>query len=567
MDLRGSLHAVSLPLPTPAAPAAREQSGRMTRQLDDYVIPRYSRIEAPLVAVVGGSTGAGKSTLVNALIGQPVTSSTAIRPTPRRPLLIHHPDDEEWFATDRILPGLARVRVAPDAAPTPPGVGTHGEVELRASDRLPRGLAILDAPDIDSVVEDNRALATELLAAADLWVFVTTAARYADAVPWELLHEAAERRIVVSVVLNRVPHGVSGQVRHDLAGRLRAANLGRAPLFTVAELEIPDGGMLPDMDVAPIKAWLGGIATDSASRAAVARATLGGAVDDIVRRVAVVADGADEQSEVVARLRSDIDAAYGAAEEAAVAAGGDGSLLRGEVLARWQDLVGTGDFMRGVEARVGKIRDRITSVFKGRGNAVEPVHEAIETGLNSVLIEAVEKAAVETERAWRRDPAAADVLGLALSHRPTPDEVRRRVADEVHAWQSALMEMVRDQGEDRRQTARGLAVGVNVLGASLMVAVFASTAFIPTGAEVAVGGGTAVVAHKVLEAVFGDDAVRRMAKLAHTDLTHRIQLLLGEGARVYTGALDALQIDPAAGTRLRDSAGAIATARRTEGGR
>ena len=39
---------------------------------------------------------------------------------------------------------------------------------------------MLDAPDIDSVVQ-NRQLASQLLAAADLWLFVTSAARYADA--------------------------------------------------------------------------------------------------------------------------------------------------------------------------------------------------------------------------------------------------------------------------------------------------------------------------------------------------------------------------------------------------
>ncbi|WIM73044.1 hypothetical protein QP028_04990 [Corynebacterium suedekumii] len=34
------------------------------------------------------------------------------------------------------------------------------------------GLALLDAPDFDSIDDRNRALASQLLAAADLWVFV-----------------------------------------------------------------------------------------------------------------------------------------------------------------------------------------------------------------------------------------------------------------------------------------------------------------------------------------------------------------------------------------------------------
>ena len=44
-----------------------------------------------------------------------------------------------------------------------------------------------------------------------------------------------------------------------------------------------------------------------------------------------------------------------------------------------------------------------------------------------------------------------------------------------------------------------------------MIAVFAATAFIPTGPEVAVAGGTTVAAQKVLEAIFGDQAVRTLA--------------------------------------------------------
>ncbi len=57
---------------------------------------------------------------------------------------------------------------------------------------------MLDAPDVDSVEERNRALAAQLLAAADLWLFVTSAARYADQVPWEFLKAAAERSTAVA---------------------------------------------------------------------------------------------------------------------------------------------------------------------------------------------------------------------------------------------------------------------------------------------------------------------------------------------------------------------------------
>ena len=57
----------------------------MVDQLEDYVIPRVTTLEAPLLAVVGGSTGAGKSTLVNTLVGHKVTQPGLLRPTTRSP--------------------------------------------------------------------------------------------------------------------------------------------------------------------------------------------------------------------------------------------------------------------------------------------------------------------------------------------------------------------------------------------------------------------------------------------------------------------------------------------------
>ena len=250
-----------------------------------------------------------------------------------------------------------------------------------------------------------------------------------------------------------------------------------------------------------------------------------------------------------------------------MAAAADGSMLRGEVLARWQELVGTGEIMRAVESRVGRIRDRIVSAVSGKGAPAEPVTEAIETGMMAVLTEEVQRASVEAERAWLREPSARGLVAEAVSRRPAEAELRSRSAEEVRAWQASLLDLVRDEGAERRQTARALSFGVNVLGAALMVAVFASTAFIPTGAEVAVGGGTVVVAQKILEAVFGDDAVRRMAARARDDLQGRVRSLLAEGARHFTDPLDALGVDEALADRIDGAAQAVADARRAENAR
>ena len=199
-------------LDLPSARTAEDERAALLNQLDDYVIPRLEAIDAPLLAVVGGSTGSGKSTLVNSILRREVSRSGVLRPTTTSPVLIHHSGDAPWFRDGRVLPSLARVT----GDPAEPQSGT---VRLAPSEELPPGMAILDAPDIDSVVSANRQLAAQLLSAADLWLFVTTAARYADAIPWGLLRQASDRGTAVALVLDRVDRprrGVDRVEEHHL---------------------------------------------------------------------------------------------------------------------------------------------------------------------------------------------------------------------------------------------------------------------------------------------------------------------------------------------------------------
>ena len=225
--LRDELRGLELRLATPGAEAGRRARDEVAGQIDDYLLPRLARMDAPLLMVVGGSTGAGKSTLVNSpRRARRSARPGVLRPTTRAPVLACHPADVPWFEDDRILPGLSRT--------TGGAAGPRG-LRLSPTDRLPSGLALLDAPDIDSVVEANRALAGQLLAAADAWLFVTTAARYADAVPWDLLHAARDRGTALSVVLDRVPEEAAADVRPHLESMLAEHGLRDTPLLVVPE--------------------------------------------------------------------------------------------------------------------------------------------------------------------------------------------------------------------------------------------------------------------------------------------------------------------------------------------
>ena len=540
--LREALQAANLPLDLPGVEERRKERHEMVDQIEDYVLPRLIQIDAPLLTVVGGSTGAGKSTLVNSLVGQRVTEPGVLRPTTRSPVLVHNPADADWFDKDRILPDLARTTGA---------TGDPGALQLVPSDAVPSGLAILDAPDIDSVEERNRTLAAQLLAAADLWLFVTSAARYADQVPWDFLKAAAERSTAVAIVLDRTAPEAVGEVSAHLARMLTTRGLKDSPLFAVEEGRVDEDGLLPPEAVAEIRGWLHSLAEDSNARAAVVRQTLEGAIRTLARHSYEVADAASEQTTMVARLREDAVRAYADALSRIDEASADGTLLRGEVLARWQEFVGTGELLRNLESKVGWLRDRLVGVVKGRPHQVEKVAVAVESGLETLILENAEEAAERAEASWRSVQAGQNLVedsGRDLGR--ASRDFRSRAERTVRDWQQGVLEMVRTEGADKRSTARFLAFGVNGLGVALMVVVFASTAGV-TGAEVGIAGGSAVIGQKVLEAVFGDQAVRRLAANARKDLNRRVAELLDTERQRYVDVLDGLGVDSEAAENVR----------------
>jgi hypothetical protein len=519
--LRDELAAARLVLDLPDAEGARSVRSELVAQIDDYLLPRLRQRDAPLLMVVGGSTGAGKSTLVNSLVGAEVSAPGVLRPTTRAPVLACNPADVSWFESDRILPGLARGSG---------GAGARG-LELVPTSALPAGLALLDSPDVDSVADENRALAAQLLAAADSWLFVTTAARYADAVPWELLHAASQRGTALAVVLNRVPAD-AGEVAAHLTQMLADRGLGGTELLVVPETELA-AGLLPPAALAPVRTWLDELAADAQARTALIERTLAGALASIPPRVETVRRAVVAQAAAAGELSADADAAYDRALTEVEDTLASGKLLRGEVLARWYEVVGTGDVMRAIEARVSWARDRLWSLVMGRPSADSAVKEAVETGIESVVRAAAARAADRAARTWRERPAGQQLLAASPRLDDVSPGLHDRLEDEVRAWQGDVFDLVRREGMTKRTTARLASLGVNGAGLTVMLAVFVQTGGL-TGAEIAVAGGTTAVGQKVLEAIFGDQAVRELAAKARENLVERVASVLEtEAARFH----------------------------------
>lgn len=420
--LRDRVDTACFPFPLPDAARARRTRQELLAQLDDYLVPRLTAPEAPLLAVVGGSTGAGKSTLVNSLISRRVSESGVLRPTTRTPVLVCHPEDRAWFADPRILPGLARAwavrqRVRGDEDPPDRGEPARAELRLECDDSLPRGLALLDAPDIDSLVARNRELAAELICAADIWILVTTASRYADALPWHLLRTAKEYDVTLATVLDRVPHQIADDVSRHYAALLTKAGLGDVPRFTVPELpeSAGGGGLLPQTTVAALRDWLTHCAQDPAARQHAARRTYEGALDSLRSRLPALAAASAAQHAAALRLARAAEESYELAAQRIDSAVLAGAPLAGEALAHWQGYPACGP-----DTLQGALAEELAALLRTETDAADE----------------------RITDAWQRDPAGAALLDDPAS-RPDRDRVAvaARIDKGVRRWRRALTDL------------------------------------------------------------------------------------------------------------------------------
>ena len=446
--LRDRVAAARFPLPLAGAPRARANRDELLAQLDDYLVPRLRQPEAPLLAVVGGSTGAGKSTLVNSLVGRRVSEAGVLRPTTRTPVLVCHPEDHHWFSGMRVLPDLTRVWV-PQQEPGDelllPGESPARVLRIETADTLPRGLALLDAPDIDSLLADNRALAAELVCAADIWIMVTTAARYADAVPWHLLRTAKEYKAALVTVLDRVPHQVVSEVSRQYGALLTKAGLGDVPRFTVPEL--PEsawgGGLLPTTAVASLRTWLVQQTQDPGARQHSLIRTAHGLLDSLKSRMPELASAAAAQYAAALRLTSAVDSAYDSEHARVRGRLQAGAVLAGDALKRWRAFP--------LDCTAGELLD------------------ALVESLGALLLCAVAAADERVDDAWRREPAAdaPELTGRA----PSLESAEHRIGMAVRRWRRELEEFAE---EEIRDLDRSVAPDPEVIAALVTTALLGS---------------------------------------------------------------------------------------------
>jgi energy-coupling factor transporter ATP-binding protein EcfA2 len=587
LNLRKRIAAIPLVFEISGSAEVKAERTKLLNQIDDYLLPRVRRSAAPVLVALVGSTGAGKSTLVNSIVGAHVSATGVRRPTTNSPVLACHPDEIDWFAENNFLPTLPRVRQEGLARP-----GRDGLLVLAASEGMPRGIALLDTPDIDSVVQAHHEFAYQFLDVSDLWLFMTSASRYADGPVWEILQHARDRKASLGVVMSRVPQAYRSELVEHFTAMLDANGIGATDRFVIPEIPLIDG-MLPPDAYQPVRDWLADTAARADRRVAVLSQTMSGVLDTFKTRVPAIAAHVEAQVLLRGELRQAADTAYENAFAEASTSMKDGTLLRGEVLARWEDCVVGGDLRPRRGARSGNKKGKRARRGPSRAAAL---NASLRSAIESFIVSVADRAAEHVEGNWRADPAGAVLLADAAAERARdvrakqvfesvfgpagqsgggdPADADIRAADEIKAadaahasvfsrsspdlpmraaravgaWQDHLTRLV--EAVDLRPAARRTSFDDEALSLVVLVAMLGEDAPDAAGPDAAgpgaaagsagpQGGSVYTEPRRMLTSVFGAVMLTEILAKARADLFDRVRLLFDEELVRFVEVIDA----------------------------
>lgn len=507
----------------PRSAAAAARSKQLADHLEGHLRVRANSLDSPLLVLILGPTGAGKSTVFNTLAGRSASRTGVLRPTTRVAVALVHPNDRE-----------------PLVEGTLKGVNLD-HIQLVEDSTIAPGVAIVDSPDIDSIEHANRELADQLVEAADLCLFVTTAARYADQVPWSVLGRIRQRGLPLTFVLNRLPPDEDD--RNDVigdAGRLLSeggladaldsgGQAGSRPpaadpsaqsasestptvhkVLGIVEGDVePLGESLRAAAIAPIVRTIADLRTDREARMALAERALVGSLAGLGELLDQVADDTEHEAIDVEALRRVVTHHFDRSLEALRSEVDRGTFLREEALHQWQRFVSADQITRFFSQGIGRVRGAIAAIVRPTTAPVAEVQAATTDDLIAVARSEAAEAARLTATRWSEDLSMGDFIAADPMLWGTSSGFDARLGSRLDDWIDSIRTEIAATGRPKRELARGASIGVNALGTGVMLATFVHTGGL-TGAEVGVAAATAFLNQKLLAALFGEAAMAEL---------------------------------------------------------
>jgi hypothetical protein len=420
------------------------------------------------------------------------------------------------------------------------------------------------------VVKAHHEFAYQFLDASDLWLFMTSASRYADGPVWEILQHARERQASLGVVLSRIPQAYRTELSDHFNAMLDANGIAAENRFVILETPLVNG-MLPHDAYQPIRDWLADTATRSDRRVAVLSQTMSGVLDTFKSRVPAMAAHVEAQVVLRAELRRTAEASYQQGLAEANTGMKNGTLLTGEVLARWQDCVVGGDLR---PRRGGKPARPAKKGKRARRGASHnaALNTALRSAIESFIVSIADRAAEHVNGSWRGSPAGTVLLEDAVADRARGEYAKQvfesafgtgaaesseasqaaafsrssldlplRAARAVGAWQDHLARLV--QAEDQEPGAKRISFDDESLGLVVLLAMLGEDAPGPAsiaGTSVTEDEGASIYTEprRLLASVYGTAMLAAILAKARADLLHRVRLLLDEEMVRYVEVIE-----------------------------
>jgi energy-coupling factor transporter ATP-binding protein EcfA2 len=505
----------------PASASANARATQLTDHLRGHVRVRANSLDAPLIVLVLGPTGAGKSTLFNTLAGRAASATGVLRPTTRLAVVLMHPGDRA-----ALLNG-ALARVGAD------------RLQLVEDDAIAPGVALVDAPDIDSIEHTNRELADHLVESADLCLFVTTAIRYADRVPWTVLGRARERGLPLIGLVNRMPTDEADRrailtdierlfVDAGLIDTMASGRDARIELVGVNEGDIELATeSLRHAAIAPIAERIEQLRRDREARVELAARALAGSLAGLGQLLDTIADDCEHEAIDVDALLRTANHQYERELISLRDELGRGTFLREEALRHWQRFVGADQITRFFSQGIGRVRGALAAILRPAHAPVAEIRAATTEDLIAVARLHAAEAARRTSTGWVEDHAVATAIaddpGLWSTSIDFDDRLRAR----LDTWMDGIAADIEATGRPKHLLAKGASIGVNVIGTGVVLGTFIHTGGL-TGAEVGVAAGTAFLNQKLLSALFGEAAMAELIAHARNRLDEALAATFAE---------------------------------------